>query len=174
MRKIAHLLAIMASIVIIPGCGNKLISDRTNSSPVQIERNAEEQKKGTQESKANKIEFNEVKENELPGNMANSIKLLKPNRGYFYEEAKDAYYIAIFSGKKTTGGFSIKVKSVEDVEGKTYINVEEFEPKPNAIVTQAITYPYTIIKVSKITQSFIVKSTEDEIFEKMKKEWQEY
>lgn len=174
MKKIIRLFAVIASIAVIPGCGNKLVSDRTNSSPVKVEENVEGQKKVTKELKVNKIEFSEVKGDELPGNMANSIKLLKPNRGYFYEEAKDAYYIAIFSGKRTTGGFSINVKSVEDVEGKTYINVEEYEPKPTAIVTQAITYPYTIIKVSNITQDFIVKNTKGEIFEKMKKEWQEY
>lgn len=174
MKKIASLFAVIISTTMISGCGNKAASDKVNTSPVQIEKNTQDQEEVHNEVTVNEIEFVEAKENELPANMANSIKLLKPNKGYFYEEKNNIYYIAIFSGKKATGGYSIKVKSIEDVEGKTSIIVEERAPKQSDMVIQAITYPYTIIKVSKVIPNFTVKNTKGEIFEEMKKEWQEY
>lgn len=174
MKRIGSLFALLVSTTIISSCGNKVVSDKVNSSPVQVENNNQDKKQIPQGFTVNKIEFSELKENELPANMANSIKILKANRGYIYEEVKNEYYIVIFSGKKPTGGYSIKVNSVEDVEGRTNIIVEENSPKPEQIVTQAITYPYTIIKASQITPNFTIKNTKGESFEELKKEWREH
>lgn len=174
MKKIVSLFAVIMSTAIISGCGSKPVSDKVNTSPVNIEKDSEKKKEIPEGLTNNEIEFSEARENELPANMANSIKLLMPNRGYFYEEKNNTYYIAIFLGKRSTGGYSIKVKSVEDIEGITNITVEEYGPKTNEMVTQVITYPYTIIKASQITPNFVVKNTKEESFEEMKKEWQEY
>lgn len=129
---------------------------------------------GTEVITTNEISFEEVSTDKLPPNMSNSINVLKSNRGYLMYSHEGDNYIVVFSGKRNTGGYSIKVISIKDNEGKTNIVVEEKTPQQGDMVTQVITYPYTVIKVKGINSNFILKTTKDEILEKVMKEGQIY
>lgn len=105
----------------------------------------------------NKIKFDTLTEQQIPTDLSKYISTLKSNRGFKSIE-KDGYvYIAIFAGKKNTGGYSVSVTSVEDVEGRTNVFVKETTPGSNAIVTQAITYPYVVIRAKGITNNITIK-----------------
>ena len=113
----------------------------------------------------NKIDFEELKPQDLKPNLKSIFEAKKQYKGYFSYKDEDGYqYIGFFSGKKNTGGYSIKVLHVEDIEGKAAIVVQESSPKPSSYVTQAITYPYTVIRTKVIAQPIVVKNTSGEEF----------
>lgn len=57
--------------------------------------------------------------------------------------------IAVFMGRRNTGGYSIKIKEVIDKEEYIEIHVEEYSPSENCFVTQVLTNPYNIIEIQK-------------------------
>lgn len=62
--------------------------------------------------------------------------------------------VAIFAGTKPTGGYSVKVTKVTDQSrpGKPSTAVVDYEvisPPPDAMVTQALTYPYVVVRIEK-------------------------
>lgn len=113
----------------------------------------------------NKIDFQVVNLQELKSSFKGYFEAKKAYKGYSSLKAEDGeVYIGIFSGKKNTGGYGIKVLHAEDVEGKTVVTVEETRPKPSTYVTQAITYPYVVIKMKDTVGSIIVRNTKGEEF----------
>lgn len=68
-----------------------------------------------------------------------------PGYAAFYEEG--ALYLAVKLGQRPTGGYSVVLGDIELGE-PVAVRVEEKAPKPWEIVTQVITYPWTVAKVS--------------------------
>lgn len=58
--------------------------------------------------------------------------------------------IAVFSGEKPTGGYSVEISEVEFAEDEVNIFFEEVSPVPGEPVTEALTQPFHIIKISRI------------------------
>lgn len=56
-------------------------------------------------------------------------------------------YVILNMGEKNTGGYSIGIEKVEETDKNIIITVKEKNPAPDAMVTQAITYPYTVVKI---------------------------
>jgi hypothetical protein len=57
--------------------------------------------------------------------------------------------VAVFSGVKPTGGFSIEITRVVDAGGRVLVYVSEVSPGDGCFVTEALTYPHHIVKVQK-------------------------
>lgn len=116
----------------------------------------------------NKLNFEVVKEVKSIVNIDSIINELKTQKGFIVLDNKlvgingTDYYVAIFSGQKPTGGYGINVKSVEDNEGVTSIVVEENVPTPGSFVTQVLTYPYVLIKITTPVPTFSVKNSKGE------------
>ena len=61
--------------------------------------------------------------------------------------------VAVFAGEKSTGGYSVEILTVETRNFQTkdlpslVIVVEYRQPKPGDFVTEAMTYPYHMIKI---------------------------
>jgi hypothetical protein len=72
----------------------------------------------------------------------------------------------IASGLKATGGFGIEVLLVEDNEGKTNVSVSETSPDPDAMVTQAIEYPFVLIQFKGTTDDFSIVNQDGEAFDR--------
>jgi hypothetical protein len=164
MKKIKKLFILTFSLILFIGCSSINIKEKETTFA----------NSGTEIITTNEISIEEVSNDKLPPNMSNSINGLKSNRGYLVYSHEGDNYIAVFSGKRNTGGYSIKVISIEDKEGQTNIIVEEKAPQQGDMVTQVITYPYTVIKVKRISSDFVLKTTKDEILEKVMKEGQIY
>lgn len=62
--------------------------------------------------------------------------------------------VALFLGQRNSGGYEIKVKNVEEKEGKILVTVEEI--KPEGMATMAITNPFTIVKINS-TKEIVFK-----------------
>ncbi len=57
--------------------------------------------------------------------------------------------VGMFLGTQSTGGYGIGVQQVTLEDGDIYVTVDVSEPGPNAIVTQAFTSPWVLIRVGE-------------------------
>jgi hypothetical protein len=64
--------------------------------------------------------------------------------------------IAAFSGEKPTGGYYINIDSVVKSGGNYMISIERTSPGEGCIVTQALSWPYHIIRMEKVPITNIV------------------
>lgn len=62
-------------------------------------------------------------------------------------DISNSNYIILNMGEKNSGGYSIGVEKVEETDKNIIITVKENSPAPDAMVTQVITYPYTVVKI---------------------------
>lgn len=60
--------------------------------------------------------------------------------------------IAVFSGEKPSGGYTIEITDITR-DGRTIVYVNEMSPGANCGATAALTYPYHVVKVPKISGS---------------------
>lgn len=67
--------------------------------------------------------------------------------------------MAIFAGTKPTGGYSISVSNVQDIQDKRIVSIVITKPDTSCVVTQAQTSPYEIIKISSTTLPFTHNDT---------------
>lgn len=119
----------------------------------------------------NKIDFQVINEVDAPKALIEKLKDNKENRGFIYtvDDSTGYIYIAVMSGAKSTGGHSIQVTGIEDNEGRTNVFVKEVSPAKDSMVTQVITYPYTIVKARGITPNITVKNSKGEKFNSLNK-----
>ena len=64
------------------------------------------------------------------------------------EDIKESNFLILNMGEKTSGGYSITVDSVTETPDKILVKVKENEPEPGSMTTQAMTYPYAIVKIN--------------------------
>jgi len=63
--------------------------------------------------------------------------------------------LALFLGERNTGGYSINIESVVELDTQVTINVLEQVPGAGCVVTTALTQPYQFIIMSKIDKPVI-------------------
>jgi len=56
--------------------------------------------------------------------------------------------IAVFMGMRKSGGYSVKITSIEEKD-KLVVVVKESDPPPDAMVTMALTSPYHVVVIPK-------------------------
>ena len=174
MKNISKLLLLLVSFTLITACSSssKVMapSEGKSSGRSTPENNSNAGSNPIKGITVNKIKYEEVKIQDLKPELKSFYDSKKAYKGFVsYKDKDDYWYIGIFSGKKKTGGYGIKVLHVEDIEGQTGIVVEETSPKPSTIVTQALTYPYTVIKTKGVVGPIVVKNTAGEEFKDLSK-----
>lgn len=63
-------------------------------------------------------------------------------------DIQNSNFVILNMGEKKSGGYSIGVSTVEETTSNIVVTVIEKSPDANAMVTQNITYPYTIVKIN--------------------------
>ena len=58
--------------------------------------------------------------------------------------------VAVYMGEQRTGGYAIEITGVELVGGTLKVAVKQTRPGPGAIVTQALTQPFHMIRIPKV------------------------
>ncbi|MDP8951393.1 MAG: protease complex subunit PrcB family protein [Actinomycetota bacterium] len=76
--------------------------------------------------------------------VAPSAAALSSAAGTEVLDSGDGTYLAAYWGLKSTGGHSLVVESVRLEGDRVTVRLALQEPPPDAIVTQALTYPYAI------------------------------
>ena len=105
----------------------------------------------TKESRIEKlreIEFTVVKESEIPVELLKMIDERKqePLKFTYATQNKDFLYIVVGYGKQVTGGYSIALNDLYLTKNAIYIDTDLVGPSKDDVVTQAMTYPYIVIK----------------------------
>ena len=171
MRRIAILLIIGMMVTgILTACGAKTAGEPSLNNDTEKIGNADTGKIGKENDNkgitSNTIDFEKIDDvSELPANIQTFIQEIKNKRGFAYFKENGAYIMIITLGEKPSGGFNVKVEAVEDIEGITKVTVREHEPGPDDIVTMALTYPYTIVRIKGVTENFKVVNQKGEEFQ---------
>jgi hypothetical protein len=63
-------------------------------------------------------------------------------------DLQQSNFIILNMGEKPTGGYSISIESVKETDKEIIIKVKENNPESGAMLTQNITYPYTVVKIN--------------------------
>ncbi len=63
-------------------------------------------------------------------------------------DVQKSNFLILNMGEKPTGGYTIGIESVEQVGDSIAVKVKEESPEEGAMVTQAITFPYCIVKIN--------------------------
>lgn len=71
------------------------------------------------------------------------------------------YYFVVFAGEKPTGGYDIEITDVNISGDITNIVVKETSPSADMMVTQALTYPMHIIRITDVTDNITVTKDTD-------------
>jgi len=66
--------------------------------------------------------------------------------------------LAVFQGKKNTGGHSIRISDITNDEGQLNVSVVETVPGSSCVVTQSETQPYHLISIPITGQTINFKS----------------
>lgn len=69
---------------------------------------------------------------------------------------KEHTYILVGAGEKPTGGYSVEILSVIGEENSILINGQINAPKPDEMVTMALTYPNALIRIPKDSRNVIL------------------
>jgi len=75
-----------------------------------------------------------------------------PEQPVLRVDFKQEMIVAVFSGEKKSGGYGIEITKIEEKqeEGELIVLFLETQPPPKAMVTQALTQPYHIVKTRRI------------------------
>ena len=100
---------------------------------------------------------------DLPG-LADWLEENGRAKGIYYKTIQGETYVLISAGQKPTGGYSIEVESATQVApGTVYITARVIHPAPDAMVTQALTYPQVLLKL----QAKDIKEVQGDILDEM-------
>ena len=69
--------------------------------------------------------------------------------------------VFVMAGQKPTGGYRVAVKSVAREDNALVVDAPVTPPPPDAMTTQALTSPYTVIAVDKVDVSRVHWKNED-------------
>lgn len=85
---------------------------------------------------------------EIPGAIILQLDRNKMRPGYDAYFDGESLYLAARMGECPTGGYGVYLGDPRLEEGEAFITVEFERPKPWDMVTQALTYPRTVVKVA--------------------------
>jgi hypothetical protein len=150
MKKVILYITVLTLIAMFTGCAQPPGSDGT-------------------EPETKEIKYETVSKDDLGSETVEKIESVKHKKGYMLLTEDEEYaYLFIGSGEKPTGGYDIKIKSVTQTGDKTLISVEEISPGKDDMVTEALTYPYIIVKIGKeALKSFEIKISGEEDMEEI-------
>jgi len=99
-----------------------------------------------QENGGGNIAFNEIVSDQKEMAMLTSDENLAGK--VHAEDFKKSTFLILNLGEKSSGGYGIGVEKVEEFPDKIVVTVRESRPAPGSMVTQALTYPYAVVKIN--------------------------
>jgi len=134
-------------LILLAGCGQQ--QNGTDRAPVETE--SELQADQTERLHEGESVY-QSRENDYPEDVAQWIERLKRLDQFPLWHSKvsgDSLYIYISWGEKRTGGYQVRIAEKNIGEHEIEITADFQSPAPDAMVTQALTYPYTVAVLEK-------------------------
>jgi hypothetical protein len=63
-------------------------------------------------------------------------------------DVQKSNFVILNMGEKNSGGYEITIDKVEETANNIIISVKESGPEPGAMVTQALTNPFCVVKIN--------------------------
>lgn len=169
-RKVLSLILIsILAVSILAGCTKDKEKTPAINEETQTEQTEQTKDKNVDETENNKNVTFEIIE-KFDEEALKMIDEKTKEKGYGILSRDDnSVVIFIASGEKLSGGYGIKVKTVEEKDGVITITVEETAPEEGAMVITALTYPYTVIRLDTKATEFVIVNTEGEEFTNLDK-----
>jgi hypothetical protein len=101
------------------------------------------------------LEFTVVEDAEVPEELMKIINQKKEQPFRLSYTNTDYLYIVVGYGQQNTGGYSITVDDLYLTKNAIYIDTTLLGPAKGEAVTQALTYPYIVIKVEYMDKSVV-------------------
>lgn len=101
------------------------------------------------------MSYRVIDETDAPPVIQEWLKTNKQIENFTFVYVEGKSYVVITRGEKKTGGYGIKLDEVNE-NSKILIRVEYFDPEPDEIVIQVVTYPYIIIELNYIEKEIIL------------------
>jgi len=98
------------------------------------------------------VKFEELTEQQVPDKINEILPRYKSLERALACKVDDEVYVVVTRGEKPTGGYTVEVDKIEKVKEdekfKLIVYAEYEDPKPGDVVTEAITYPYMVVKTN--------------------------
>lgn len=101
------------------------------------------------------LEFTVVEDADVPEELKELIEEKKAEPFKLTFSNTDYLYIVTGYGEQPTGGYSITVDDLYLTKNAIYFNTSLLGPPKDEVVTQAITYPYIVVKIEYIDKSVV-------------------
>lgn len=102
------------------------------------------------------VVYQEVADKDMPRELKKERSKVREERGYLFGEKDGNMYVYISMGTKPTGGYSLKLLSVERKGETTTVFIEEASPSKDMMVTQAMSQPKLFVEIEGTTKNLEV------------------
>lgn len=109
----------------------------------------------TEMKKIKDVDFTVVEEADIPKELKEIIEEKKAEPFKLSYSNTDYLYIATGYGEQPTGGYSIVVNDLYLTKNAIYFDSNLLGPPKDEMVTQALTYPYIVVKMELIDKSVV-------------------
>lgn len=152
-------LTVMLSAGYLCGCETEGTSERksesesasADKSPDPAEPAAQQvqlpQQQNEEEEPAVKVAYEVIPYEAMPDNVKMLVDGQKKEAAVVVVDVNHNKYVFIALGARSTGGYSVIIKSVIERQGIVTVVYSEQRPEKGAMVTQAFTYPWIVIKI---------------------------
>jgi len=103
------------------------------------------------------LEFTVVEDADVPEQLMQIINEKKKEPFKMSYSNADNLYIVVGYGEQPTGGYSISVDELFLTSNAVYIDTNLIGPSEKDYVTNAVTYPYVVVKTEFIDKSVVFK-----------------
>lgn len=109
----------------------------------------------TDVKKIKDLEFTVVEDADVPEQLMQIINEKKKEPFKMSYSNEDNLYIVVGYGEQSTGGYSISVDELFLTSNAVYIDTNLIGPSETDYVTNAVTYPYVVVKTEFIDKSVV-------------------
>ena len=102
---------------------------------------------GCTSAEEKEIEYKVLTEAEQTELLSDAVEEIRATGGYKILVDENSKYAIIALGERLTGGYNIEIDQVKEKDEQILIQYKEIKPKENEMVTQALTYPYVVLKI---------------------------
>lgn len=103
------------------------------------------------------LEFTVVEDADVPEELMKMIEEKKAEAFKMTFKSEDYLYIIVGYGAKPTGGYSIAVNELFLTSNAIYFDTDLIGPEKTESVSDAVTYPYIVVKLEKLDKRVLFK-----------------
>lgn len=109
------------------------------------------------QEKIRDLEYTVVENEDVPDELMKIIEEKKEEVFKITFKSNDYLYIVVGYGKQPTGGYSICVDELYLTKNAVYIDTTLLGPSKDESISQALTYPYIVVKTEYLDYSVVFR-----------------